>query len=52
VRDYLASHGVDPGRITTVSYGKEKPIDAGSGEDADQHNRNAHTAIVGGARMR
>jgi peptidoglycan-associated lipoprotein len=52
VRDYLASHGIDPGRITTVSYGKEKPIDAGSGEDADQHNRNAHTAIVGGARMR
>jgi peptidoglycan-associated lipoprotein len=52
VRDYLASHGVDPGRITTVSYGKEKPIDLGSGDEADQHNRNGHTAIVGGARMR
>jgi peptidoglycan-associated lipoprotein len=52
VRDYLASHGIDPSRITTVSYGKEKPIDAGSGDEADQHNRNAHTAIVGGARMR
>jgi peptidoglycan-associated lipoprotein len=52
VRDYLASHGVDPGRITTVSYGKEKPVDLGSGDAADQKNRNAHTAIVGGARMR
>ena len=52
VRDYLASHGVDPGRITTVSYGKEKPVDMGSGDEADQKNRNAHTAIVGGARMR
>src|SRR6185369_11379207 len=48
VRDYLASHGVQAGRITTVSYGKEKPVDSGSGEAADQHNRNAHTAIVGG----
>lgn len=51
VREYLVSHGVDAARITTVSYGKEKPIDAGSGEEADQHNRNAHTAIVSGARM-
>jgi len=51
VRDYLATHGVEASRITTVSYGKEKPIDAGSGDEADQHNRNGHTAIVGGARM-
>ena len=51
VREYLVAHGVDASRITTVSYGKEKPIDAGSGESADQHNRNAHTAIVSGARM-
>ena len=52
VRDYLSSHGVEGARITTVSYGKEKPIDLGSGDEADQKNRNAHTAIVGGARMR
>jgi len=50
VRDYLTSHGVAADRITTVSYGKEKPIDAGSGEEADAHNRNAHTALVSGAR--
>lgn len=51
VREYLVAHGVEPSRITTVSYGKEKPIDSGSGDSADQHNRNGHTAIVGGARM-
>ena len=51
VRDYLVTHGVEASRITTVSYGKEKPIDNGSGDEADQHNRNGHTAIVGGARM-
>ena len=50
VRQFLVSHGVDPARIATVSYGKEKPIDLGSGDLADQHNRNAHTAITGGAR--
>ena len=52
VRDYLVSHGVEANRISTVSYGKEKPIDSGTGDAADQHNRNGHTAIVSGARMR
>ena len=51
VREYLVSHGIGAARISTVSYGKEKPVDPGSGEEADQHNRNAHTAIVSGARM-
>ena len=51
VREYLVAHGIPAARISTVSYGKEKPIDLGSGDEADQHNRNAHTAIVSGARM-
>jgi len=50
VRDFLVARGVAGDRISTVSYGKEKPIDAGTGEEADAHNRNAHTAITGGAR--
>jgi peptidoglycan-associated lipoprotein len=50
VRDYLVTHGVSASRIATISYGKEQPIDPGSGEDAWQHNRNGHTAIVSGAR--
>jgi peptidoglycan-associated lipoprotein len=50
VRDYLISHGVSAERISTISFGKERPIDPGTGEDAWQKNRNAHTAIVSGAR--
>jgi peptidoglycan-associated lipoprotein len=51
VREYLVAHGVAAGRMTTVSFGKEKPIDTGAGEQAEAHNRNSHTAIVSGARM-
>jgi peptidoglycan-associated lipoprotein len=41
---------VDPSRITTISYGKERPIDPDSNDQAWAKNRNAHTAIVSGAR--
>jgi peptidoglycan-associated lipoprotein len=49
VMDFLVSKGVMPSRIATISYGKENPIDPGSGEAAWAKNRNAHTAIVSGA---
>jgi peptidoglycan-associated lipoprotein len=50
VKEFLVAHGVPASRIDTVSYGKERPIDSGEGEDAWSHNRNAHTEITGGAR--
>ncbi|HEY3811749.1 MAG TPA: peptidoglycan-associated lipoprotein Pal [Caulobacteraceae bacterium] len=50
VRDFLVSHGVDPARIAVISYGKERPMDPGSGEEAWAHNRNAHTTLLSGAR--
>jgi peptidoglycan-associated lipoprotein len=50
VRDYLIAHGIADGRITTISYGKERPIDPGSDEAAWARNRNARTAITEGAR--
>jgi len=50
VRDFLVGAGVTGDRITTISYGKEQPIDPGTGEEAYQKNRNAHTALVSGAR--
>jgi peptidoglycan-associated lipoprotein len=50
VKDYLDEHGVNADRITTVSYGKDRPIDPGTGEAAWAKNRNAHTDIVSGAR--
>jgi peptidoglycan-associated lipoprotein len=46
VRSYLVSHGVPAGRITTISYGKEQPIDPGHDESAWAKDRNAHTAIT------
>lgn len=45
-RAYLVSLGIDSSRITTVSYGKERPIDARSTEDAWALNRNSTTTIV------
>ena len=50
VRDFLVARGVDPSRIEVISYGKERPIDPGSGEDAWARNRNGHTQITSGAR--
>lgn len=46
-RSYLVSQGVDGARITTVSYGKERPIDPRSTEEAWSVNRNATTTIAG-----
>jgi peptidoglycan-associated lipoprotein len=48
-RDYLVSLGVQAGRVETVSYGKERPLDARANEEAWSVNRNAHTQIVSGA---
>ena len=49
LRDFLVGHGVAASRIETISFGKEKPIDPGTGEDAWAHDRNGHTAITAGA---
>jgi peptidoglycan-associated lipoprotein len=43
--EYLVSLGVDAGRLTTVSYGKERPLDAGAGEAAWAKNRRVHFAV-------
>jgi peptidoglycan-associated lipoprotein len=48
-KDYLVSLGVAANRLDTVSYGKERPLDARSSEDAHRLNRNAHTQLVSGA---
>jgi len=48
VKAFLVSQGIEPGRITTVSYGKERPIDGRSNEQAWAINRNAHSAVLVG----
>jgi peptidoglycan-associated lipoprotein len=47
VKDYLVTLGVDPMRITTVSYGEERPAVLGSDETAWARNRRAVTVIAG-----
>ncbi len=44
-RDYLVAHGIDRGRIETISYGKSRPIDAASTPEAWVQNRNAITSV-------
>ncbi|MGF1544550.1 MAG: peptidoglycan-associated lipoprotein Pal [Parvularculaceae bacterium] len=46
-RAYLVSLGVDSSRITTVSYGKDQPIDPRSTPEAWARNRNATSTIAG-----
>lgn len=45
-KNYLAGLGIDPGRITTISYGKERPDAVGSDEAAWARNRRAVTVTV------
>jgi len=39
LREQLVSLGVDPGRIDTVTYGKDRPVDSGHDEGAWKQNR-------------
>jgi len=43
--DYLVSLGVAADRLRTVSYGKERPLDPGSTEQAYALNRRAHFSV-------
>ena len=44
-RDYLVAKGVASTRITTISYGKDRPTAVGSNEAAWAQNRNATTSV-------
>jgi len=45
VRKYLMQLGIDGGRIGILSWGEEKPADAGAGEDALARNRRAEFRV-------
>jgi peptidoglycan-associated lipoprotein len=45
-RDYLVKLGVEPDRISTVSYGEERPAEAGSGESVWSKNRRSEFTIA------
>lgn len=45
VRNYLVTQGIQPGRIGTLSFGKERPAIGASGEQAWAQNRRAVTLV-------
>ena len=47
VKDYLISLGVNPARVKTISYGKERPVAVGSTNAAWAQNRRGVTRVGG-----
>ena len=47
VKEFLASLGGDPGRLTVISYGKERPAAEGSTSEAWSENRRAVLVVSG-----
>ncbi len=45
-KKYLISLGMPADRISTISYGKEKPLDSSHNEEAWAKNRRAHSIIL------
>ncbi len=46
VMDYLSGLGVAASRVSIISYGKERPVDAGHDESAWSKNRRAEFRVV------
>ena len=44
-KDYLVAKGVSAERITTISYGKDRPTALGDNDQAWSQNRNAITSV-------
>jgi peptidoglycan-associated lipoprotein len=44
-KDFLVAKGVSASRITTISYGKDRPTALGDNEEAWAQNRNAITSV-------
>ena len=46
VRQFLVDYGISDSRITTISYGEERPVDPGHNEDAWAKNRRCEFKIT------
>jgi peptidoglycan-associated lipoprotein len=46
-KDYIASLGIDAGRMRTISYGEERPFCTESSESCWAQNRRAHFVVTG-----
>ncbi|RKX65746.1 MAG: peptidoglycan-associated lipoprotein Pal, partial [Thermodesulfobacteriota bacterium] len=45
-KEFLVNLGIDPKRISVISYGEERPVDPRSCEEAWAKNRRDHFVIV------
>jgi len=45
-KNYLVARGIDPSRLTTISYGKERPVALGSDESSWAQNRRSVTVVL------
>jgi peptidoglycan-associated lipoprotein len=45
-KKYLVFLGIPSDRISTISYGKERPLDKGHHEEAWTRNRRAHIVVI------
>jgi peptidoglycan-associated lipoprotein len=45
-RTYLVDLGIDASRLATISYGEERPFEAGHDESAYSQNRRAHFRVT------
>jgi len=45
-KKYLISLGISSDRISTISYGEERPLDSGHNEEAWSKNRRAHFVVL------
>lgn len=46
-KQYMVTAGISAGRLSTISYGEERPLDPGHNEAAWARNRRAHFAVTG-----
>jgi peptidoglycan-associated lipoprotein len=48
-REFMAAQGIEPNRVTTISFGKERPVALCDAESCWSQNRRAVTVVTGGA---
>jgi peptidoglycan-associated lipoprotein len=48
-REFLAAQGIEPARVNTIAFGKERPVALCDAESCWSQNRRAVTVVTGGA---
>ena len=46
VRQFLVDAGIDPGRMSTIALGEERPFDTGQSEESWALNRRVHFVLI------